>query len=242
MQLITILAAAREGQAQQPPAGRGGRARRTRRGFQNQPMRVHQRRRCSGALKLLGLEFQDAEIDCMLRGVNQALNNYESLRKADVPLDTEPAFHFQPGLPDRKPLKGPQRFETTIAEDRQSPGEPGGPGVRAGSGPGAAGEIARRLLHRPHEDVPGADEEVLAATAVPDHAHRGHWRSNRRRRPTPKSAPGNIADRCTASRSASRICSTPRAFSPRTARSRTRRACRKPMPRWWNGCAMRARC
>ncbi len=26
----------------------------------------------------------------------------------------EPAFHFSPGLPDRTPIKGPQRFETTI--------------------------------------------------------------------------------------------------------------------------------
>ena len=39
----------------------------------------------------MGLEFQDAELDMMLRGVNQALANYETLRKADVPIDTEPA-------------------------------------------------------------------------------------------------------------------------------------------------------
>jgi Asp-tRNA(Asn)/Glu-tRNA(Gln) amidotransferase A subunit family amidase len=68
----------------------------------------------TGALKLMGLEFQDAEIDTMLRGVNQAVYSYESLRKADVPIDTEPSFAFHPGLPDRKPIKGPQRFTTTI--------------------------------------------------------------------------------------------------------------------------------
>jgi hypothetical protein len=67
-----------------------------------------------GALKLMGLEFQDSEIDMMLRGVNQAISNYETLRKADVPIDTEPAFAFHPGLPDRQPVKGPQRFDTTI--------------------------------------------------------------------------------------------------------------------------------
>jgi Asp-tRNA(Asn)/Glu-tRNA(Gln) amidotransferase A subunit family amidase len=67
-----------------------------------------------GALKLMGLEFQDSELDMMLRGVNQAISNYESLRKADVPIDTEPAFAFHPGLPDRQPIKGPQRFDTTI--------------------------------------------------------------------------------------------------------------------------------
>src|SRR5205807_2303840 len=48
------------------------------------------------------------------RGVNQALYSYEALRKVDVPLDTEPAFTFKPGLPDRQPIKGPQRFETNI--------------------------------------------------------------------------------------------------------------------------------
>ena len=66
------------------------------------------------ALKLLGLEFEDKEIDLMLRRANSALYSYEALRKVDIPYDTEPAFHFQPGLPDRVPIKGPQRFETTI--------------------------------------------------------------------------------------------------------------------------------
>jgi Asp-tRNA(Asn)/Glu-tRNA(Gln) amidotransferase A subunit family amidase len=121
MQLITILATAREGQAQQrggattPPqgAGRGGRGGQG--GFGNQPMRVA-KEQVVAALKLLGLEFQDAEIDTMMRGVNSALFNYESLRKADVPLDVEPAFTFRPGLADRTPMKGPQRFSTTIAQ------------------------------------------------------------------------------------------------------------------------------
>jgi len=68
------------------------------------------------ALKLLGLEFQDAELDMMLPGVNRALATYEALRKVDVPLDTEPAFTFHAGLPGRVPAKGPARFETTIAK------------------------------------------------------------------------------------------------------------------------------
>ena len=79
-----------------PPPRR--RTRRPRRAAQNQPMRIT-KEQVVGALKLMGLEFQDAEIDMMLRGVNQALSNYESLRKADVPIDTEPAFAFHPGLP-----------------------------------------------------------------------------------------------------------------------------------------------
>ena len=108
LQLIAILSAAREAQSQQ----RGGRGEG---GGQTPPMRVT-KEQVVGALALMGLEFQDAELDMMMRGVNQALAGYEALRKADVPLDTEPAFAFHPGLPDRQPAKGPQRFETTIAK------------------------------------------------------------------------------------------------------------------------------
>jgi Asp-tRNA(Asn)/Glu-tRNA(Gln) amidotransferase A subunit family amidase len=108
LQLITILTAAREAQSQQ----RGGRGEG---GGQSLPMRVT-KEQVVGALALMGLEFQDAELDMMMRGVNQALAGYETLRKADVPIDTEPAFAFHPGLPDRQPAKGPQRFETTIAK------------------------------------------------------------------------------------------------------------------------------
>ncbi len=86
----------------------------------------------TGALKLMGLEFQDAEIDTMLRGVNQAVYSYESLRKVDVPIDTEPSFAFHPGLPDRKPIKGPQRFTTTISAMR-SPGRSSTRAMRAPS-------------------------------------------------------------------------------------------------------------
>jgi len=70
------------------------------------------------ALVLLGLNFQDAEIDMMLRRVNTSLYNYEALRKSDVPYGTEPAFAFHPGLPDREPDRGPHRFLPTIATPR----------------------------------------------------------------------------------------------------------------------------
>ena len=79
LQLITILAAAREANAQRrggattpPPegAGRGGRGQG---GVQNLPMRVT-KEQVAAALKLLGLEFQDAEIDMMLRSVNGSLH------------------------------------------------------------------------------------------------------------------------------------------------------------------------
>jgi Asp-tRNA(Asn)/Glu-tRNA(Gln) amidotransferase A subunit family amidase len=62
------------------------------------------------ALELIGLQFTDAQIDVMLPGVNRNLASYENLRKIDVPLDTEPAFHFVP-LPPGKPLpEGPAKF------------------------------------------------------------------------------------------------------------------------------------
>src|ERR1039458_6659147 len=104
--LITILTAAREARSQQ----RGGRGEGA---VPNPPMRVT-KEQVIGALKLMGVEFHDAELEMMMRGVNQALSTYEALRKADVPIDTEPAFAFHPGLPDRQPGKGPQRFDTTI--------------------------------------------------------------------------------------------------------------------------------
>jgi Asp-tRNA(Asn)/Glu-tRNA(Gln) amidotransferase A subunit family amidase len=111
MQLIGVLAAARPGfsQAQPPAGGRGGAGRGPQR-----PLRVT-REQIQAALKLLGLEFQDAEIDMMLRNVDNALASYETVRKIDVPYDTEPAFAFHPGLAGRTPIAGPQRFETTIS-------------------------------------------------------------------------------------------------------------------------------
>ncbi len=68
----------------------------------------------AAAFVLLGLEFQDAELDMMLRRVNDALNGYEELRKIDVPYDVEPAFTFHPGLPGRAAGNGPARYSTTI--------------------------------------------------------------------------------------------------------------------------------
>src|SRR5438874_9157180 len=90
-QLMGLLAAARPASPQQ---GRGA----------QQPMRVT-KEQVSGALAILGLEFQDTEIDQILRRANSSLSSYEALRKIDVPLDTEPAFAFHPGLPDRAPAK-----------------------------------------------------------------------------------------------------------------------------------------
>jgi len=48
------------------------------------------------AEKLMGLEFTDAQEAMALPGVNRLLDNYESVRKIEVPLDTEPAIAFHP--------------------------------------------------------------------------------------------------------------------------------------------------
>jgi len=51
------------------------------------------------AEKLIGIELTDKQEDMALPGVNRALDNFEAVRKLDVPLDTEPAVFFHPALP-----------------------------------------------------------------------------------------------------------------------------------------------
>jgi Asp-tRNA(Asn)/Glu-tRNA(Gln) amidotransferase A subunit family amidase len=53
--------------------------------------------------QLIGLEFTDAEEEMMLRTVSRHLDSYETLRKLEVPLDTEPAVIFRPYLPGKRP-------------------------------------------------------------------------------------------------------------------------------------------
>ena len=66
------------------------------------------------AEKLIGIELTDAQENMALRNVNGNLDNYEAVRKIDVPLDTEPAVVFHPALPGfhikRAPAKIKFRF------------------------------------------------------------------------------------------------------------------------------------
>ncbi len=62
------------------------------------------------ALELIGLEFAEEQQAMMLREVNRNLAGYEQLRKIPVPLDTEPAFRFDPRLPGVKYPSGPSQF------------------------------------------------------------------------------------------------------------------------------------
>jgi Asp-tRNA(Asn)/Glu-tRNA(Gln) amidotransferase A subunit family amidase len=52
-----------------------------------------------GAEKVIGIELTDKQEDLALPGVNRALDNFEAVRKIDIPLDTEPAIVFHPALP-----------------------------------------------------------------------------------------------------------------------------------------------
>ncbi len=60
------------------------------------------------AQKLIGLEFTDAQETMAVAGVNRNLDAYETVRKIDIPLDTEPAFAFHPARA-RKTLYGPKQ-------------------------------------------------------------------------------------------------------------------------------------
>jgi Asp-tRNA(Asn)/Glu-tRNA(Gln) amidotransferase A subunit family amidase len=82
------------------------------RGQQNIPQRVS-KEQLKAALEIIGLEFTEAQRDQMLPGVNRALNGYEGLRKIEVPLDTEPAFHFRPALPGKEPKARTSKFLPT---------------------------------------------------------------------------------------------------------------------------------
>jgi Asp-tRNA(Asn)/Glu-tRNA(Gln) amidotransferase A subunit family amidase len=81
-------------------------------GQQDVPPRVS-KEQLKAALEAIGLEFTEAQREQMLPGVNRALNSYDALRKIDVPLDTEPAFHFRPSLPGMEPKARASKFLPT---------------------------------------------------------------------------------------------------------------------------------
>src|ERR1043165_800384 len=58
--------------------------------------------------KLIGIELTDAQEAMALAGVNRNLEAYETIRKVDVPLDTEPAIAFHPAHA-KKELNVPKR-------------------------------------------------------------------------------------------------------------------------------------
>ncbi|HKO98857.1 MAG TPA: amidase [Pyrinomonadaceae bacterium] len=65
------------------------------------PLRVN-KEMLRQAEKLIGIEFTDAQEAMALNNANTNLERFETLRKIDVPLDTEPATLFHPALPGKK--------------------------------------------------------------------------------------------------------------------------------------------
>ncbi len=68
---------------------------------QQAPQRVT-REMMRAAEQLMGIELSEAQEAMALPGVNRNLASYETLRKIEVPLDTEPAVRFHPALPGKK--------------------------------------------------------------------------------------------------------------------------------------------
>lgn len=64
------------------------------------------------ALKLLGLDASDAQLEMMRPNVERALTGYTAMRAHTVPLDTDPAFTFHAQLPGMKPPRGGQFLGT----------------------------------------------------------------------------------------------------------------------------------
>jgi Asp-tRNA(Asn)/Glu-tRNA(Gln) amidotransferase A subunit family amidase len=61
------------------------------------------------AEKLIGIELTDAQEAMALANAHTNLERYETLRKIDVPLDTEPAILFHPALPGSEFAPAPRR-------------------------------------------------------------------------------------------------------------------------------------
>lgn len=71
----------------------------------------------AAALKAIGLQFNDAQLQLMLANANRGLRGFEQLRKIPVPLDTPPAFTFAPRLPATP--KSKTRFQPLKAKPRR---------------------------------------------------------------------------------------------------------------------------
>jgi Asp-tRNA(Asn)/Glu-tRNA(Gln) amidotransferase A subunit family amidase len=68
------------------------------------------------AEKLVGIELTDAQEAMALQNVSTNLDRYETLRKIEVPLDTEPATLFHPALPGKKFTVKPGKFKLSKVE------------------------------------------------------------------------------------------------------------------------------
>ena len=68
------------------------------------------------AEKLIGIEYGDAEESMALGGVNRNLGAYETVRKIEIPLDTEPAIFFHPARAKRELYSSKTKFRFSKVE------------------------------------------------------------------------------------------------------------------------------
>ncbi len=68
------------------------------------------------AEKLIGIELNDAQEAMALPGVNRNLDAYETVRKIDIPLDTEPAIAFHPSRAKKELYTAKTKFRFGKAE------------------------------------------------------------------------------------------------------------------------------
>ena len=66
--------------------------------------------------KLIGVELTDAQEAMALPGVNRNLDSYETVRKIDIPLDTEPAIAFHPAKANKRLYAQKTRFRFSKVE------------------------------------------------------------------------------------------------------------------------------
>jgi Asp-tRNA(Asn)/Glu-tRNA(Gln) amidotransferase A subunit family amidase len=71
------------------------------------------------AEQVIGIELTPAQEEMALPGVNRNLAAYETVRKVDVPLDTEPAFLFHPALPGK--TFNTKRIKLTLSKQQPPP-------------------------------------------------------------------------------------------------------------------------
>src|SRR5258705_7809656 len=62
------------------------------------------------AEKLIGIDFNDAQEAMALVGVNRNLDSFETVRKIDIALDTEPAIAFHPAKPRQQLYSARNKF------------------------------------------------------------------------------------------------------------------------------------
>ena len=62
------------------------------------------------AEKLIGIDFNDAQEAMALAGVNRNLDSFETVRKIDIALDTEPAIAFHPAKPRQQLYSARNKF------------------------------------------------------------------------------------------------------------------------------------